>query len=79
MLNNRMAVVDTLSSPEIVYKANEHDDRLVFFKKSTYSTYNSERFYTKVIVGYTSQNTGEIVTAFPVEGKRGGIGDVIYP
>jgi hypothetical protein len=78
MKNNKTAVIDTINSPDIVHKAKEYDDRKVFFKKSDYSTFNSETLYTKVIVSYSTPNEGEIVTAFPVPGVKGGIGDVIY-
>jgi hypothetical protein len=78
MKNNKSAVIDTLKSPEAVYKSSKNDDRKIYFKKSSFSTYNSNYFYTKVIVGYTSEDTGEIVTAFPVNGIKGGISDVIY-
>ena len=78
MINNKEAVIDTLKYPETVYQSSEYEDRKVFFKKSSLSTYNSDRFYTKVIVGYTTEDRGEIVTAFPVQSIKGGISDVIY-
>lgn len=78
MKKNKLAVIDTLMFPDEVYISSEHEDRKVFFKKSTLSTYDSERFYTKAIVGYSSNDIGELITAFPTAGIKGGIGNVIY-
>lgn len=78
MKNNMDAVVDTINSPEAVYQSNTYDSRKIFFKKSSYSTYDSSRFHTKVVVDYLSQTGGEIVTAFPIQGIKGGIGNVLY-
>lgn len=77
MENNENAVIDTITTPDIVYQSSKYNDRKVFFKKSSFATY-SDNLYTKVIVGYTLPNEGEIVTAFPVDDIRGGISNVIY-
>jgi hypothetical protein len=79
MSKNKDAVVDTLRSPDAVYNSSDYANRKVFFKKSTHSSYDCNRFNTKVVVGYDSNQSGEIITAFPSPGEKGGIGDVIYP
>ncbi len=78
MLKNKPAVIDTLNNPDAVFISSEYDERKVFFKKSSYSTYNSNKFYTKVIVGYIENDCGEVITAFPIDSIKGGIGNVIY-
>lgn len=79
MKNNSKAVKDTVKDPESVYKSAEYDNREVYFKASSYSTY---KLKTKVVVEYSESKNGnvmgEVVTAFPSKDERGNIGENIY-
>lgn len=82
MENNEKAVKDTIKNPDAVYESKDNPNREVYFKASEFSSYKG--FLTKVIVEYSPglknpENTiGELVTAFPAKGEKGGIGDVVY-
>lgn len=79
MNNNLKAVKDTVKDPDGVYKSEEFENRDVYFKQSSCSSY---KLLTKVIVENTlSKNNnpiGEVVTAFPAKIEKGGIGSVLY-
>lgn len=81
MADNELAVKDTIKNPDAVYESSQNDDREVYFKMSEFSTYN---ITTKVVVEYSQSKknpdilVGEVVTAFPVKGEKGGIGNVVY-
>lgn len=81
MEGNETAVKDTIKDPDIVFESNQNDNREVYFKQSSFSTYD---LHTKVIVEYgaglTNPNNvvGKVVSAWPQKEVRGGIGDVIY-
>lgn len=79
MEKNETAVKDTIKDPDSVYKSSQNDNREVYFKQSSNSTY---KHLTKVIVEYSESKKGnlkgEVVTAFPAPAEKGGIGDVIY-
>lgn len=77
MGKNKDAIEDTIESPDAVYKSRDYDTRKVFFKESMKATY-STKFKTKVIVDYSNENHGEIVTAFPAPNEEGGTSDEIY-
>ena len=78
MKNNKKAVEETVSSPDSVYNSANYPTRKVFFKQSASATYGST-LTTKVIVEYDdSTNEGEIVTAFPAKGERGGISNAVF-
>lgn len=78
MARNQSAVEDTIQFPDKVYSSDSNPRRSVFFKNSTLATYGT-KYKTKVIVEYSSVDSGEVVTAFPVKDEKGGIKDVIYP
>lgn len=78
MARNQKAIEDTIQYPDKVYTSDSNTNRNVFFKISTYATY-ATKYRTKVIVEYEEDNTGNIITAFPVKDEKGGIGDVVYP
>lgn len=75
MQNNLSAVKDTIESPEAIFVSSQNDDRKVYFKESTSSTYN---MYTKVVTKSIGENKSEIVSAWPQKEIKGGIGDEIY-
>lgn len=81
MKDNVDAVKDTIKHPDTIYKSDQNDEREVYFKQSSFSTYNAK---TKVIVEYSSgkknpdTKVGNVVTAFPQKEEKGGIGDVVY-
>ena len=79
MSHNVEAVKDTIKDPDTVYLSKENENRKVYFKNSSYSSYN---FRTKVIVEDTETKAGdpkgEVVTTFPVKDEKGGIADVVY-
>lgn len=77
MAHNQSAVEDTIQHPDKVYSSDSNTKRNVLFKESTLATYGT-KFKTKVIVEYDSDDSGEVVTAFPVREEKGGIKDVIY-
>lgn len=77
MKNNKEAVEETITSPDIVFQSGEYDKREVYFKETSSASY-SNKFKTKVIVEYDESDVGEIVTAFPIKDVKGGIGNVIY-
>lgn len=66
MANNLEAIKDTIHAPEIVYKSNQQDNRDVYFKRSSLSSYS---MYTEVVVELPQKNVavGEVVTAFPTK------------
>ena len=74
MKKNKEAVIDTIQNPDSVYVSSTNPSRDVYFKQSNKSTYS---LFTKVIVE-NKLEIGEIVTAFPTKGQKGGIGNVIY-
>lgn len=82
MKDNEKAVKDTIKDPDSVYESSESENREVYFKASSYSSYKN--FLTKVIVEYSpgvknpDNIVGEVVTAFPCKQEKGGIGDVVY-
>lgn len=75
MHNNLSAVKDTVESPDAVFTSSQNDDRKVYFKESTSSTYS---MYTKVVTKSIGENVSEIVSAWPQKEIKGGIGDEIY-
>ena len=78
MEENIEAVKDTISDPDSVYESSKIPKREIMFKQSPHSTYKG---FTKAIVEYSSYSgvvSGEVVTAFPKESERGGIGNVLY-
>lgn len=79
MANNVKAVKDTIKDPDSVYQSEEFDNRKVYFKESSFSSYNIK---TKVIVEDSETKSGnpkgEVVTTFPTKEEKGGIADVIY-
>lgn len=79
MKNNVNAVKDTVKDPDSVYASAEAENREVYFKASSYSTY---KLKTKVIVEYSESKNGnvkgEVVTAFPSKDERGNIGENVY-
>lgn len=79
MEENIEAVKDTISDPDSVYESSRNPKREVMFKQSPHSTYN---IYTEVVVEYNSSYSGvvsgEVVTAFPNNAERGGIGNALY-
>lgn len=81
MADNADAVKDTLKDPDSVYQSSQNEDREVYFKSSSLSTY---KLKTKVIVQYSPSkknpaiSVGEVVTAFPQKEEKGGIGNVVY-
>lgn len=79
MRNNSKAVKDTVKDPESVYQSAENENREVYFKASSYSTY---KIKTKVVVEYSESKNGnvkgEVVTAFPSKDERGNIGEIVY-
>ena len=79
MENNVEAVKDTIKDPDTVYQSEENENRKVYFKNSTYSSYD---LLTKVIVEDSETKAGnpkgEVVTTFPTKTEKGGIADVVY-
>ena len=79
MANNVNAVKDTIKDPDSVYQSTDYDNRKVYFKDSSYSTYDQ---LTKVIVEDSITKTGnpkgEVVTSFNTPKEKGGISNVIY-
>ncbi len=78
MRKNKMAVEETINSPDTVYTSSTSPIRKVFFKTSSNATYGTN-LKTKVIVEYACAEEGEVVTAFPTKTETGGVEDVIYP
>lgn len=75
MKNNVEAVVDTIQSPEAVFRSAETSDRKVYFKNSELSSYN---MYTKVVTKSVGSQVNEIVSAWPQQKIGGNIGDELY-
>lgn len=81
MEHNVDAVKDTIKNPDTIYKSDQNEEREVYFKQSSFSTYNAK---TKVIVEYSAgkrnpdSEIGTVVTAFPQKEEKGGIGDAVY-
>ncbi len=79
MEKNINAVKDTIKDPDAVYQSKEYENRKVYFKESSFSSYDMK---TKVIVEDSETKAGnpkgEVVTTFPVKDEKGGVADVIY-
>lgn len=75
MKKNLLAVKDTVENPEVIHKSNQDDQRKVYFKQSSLSSYS---MYTKVITKTIGDNKSEIVSAWPQKEIKGGIGSEIY-
>lgn len=72
MSNNLSAIEETVSFPAVIYQCNGFANRQAYFAYPE-TTYNND-LVTKVIVEVDDvNNTGEVVTAFPQKGIKGGI------
>ena len=60
-------VQSAISDPDIIFKSDEYNDRDVYFRKI-----DAVDNQMKVIVKMTS-NFGDVITAFPRKGVKGGI------
>ena len=83
MQNNLDAIIETITSPEVIYESHDSspplDSREVYCKKVKSSTYYSTTSpYTKVVVSICG-GSGEVITAYPAKNVDGGTrGDAIY-
>lgn len=77
MKRNKLAIIETIESPDSIYRSAEDDNKQVYFKQGATSTYNSN-LYTKVITNSIGNNQSEVVSSWPQSKESGGIGDVIY-
>lgn len=75
MRNNLQAVKNAIEVPEAVYKSSTDENRKVYFKSTSSSSYE---MYTKVVTQSVSDDKSEIVSAWPQKSIKGGIGVEIY-
>lgn len=71
MNDNIDTVKSTIENPEVIFQSNQTPIRDVYFSK-TESTYSP--LFTKVVVEFNSSNdTGEVISAWPQKDISGGI------
>ena len=78
MGENFVAVKETIEQPDVIRSSTSHIKREIYSRSSTTALNIRPPHVLKVVVEFTDNTIGKVVTAFPGPEKGGRVGDILY-